>query len=77
MVIFSAAGMCAPAEAGQRYHGGGYMTGATADGILPYPLEGVTAEVCARSCAAEVHCKIYVHSVSAAQCWRWVHVGVC
>jgi hypothetical protein len=63
-----AAGTCIPPAVGQRFYGGGYISGTNADGILPYPLAGVTAEVCAKSCAAAMGCKTYVHSETS--CWR-------
>jgi hypothetical protein len=47
-------------QSGQRFWGGSYQSGSSADHIPPYPISSSDPEQCADLCANEVDCKVFV-----------------
>ena len=62
----NAGSTCNAAAIGQRYHGGGFVTGSAADHVQPYPLSGVDAAGCDAACSSAANCVTYVHSGTSA-----------
>ena len=69
LAMCTAATMCETPAVGQRYYGGGYVSGSSADAVLPYPLTDVDAAYCARACSTDPACRTYVHV--GTTCYRF------